>query len=215
MKIVCISDTHRKLYSLGLLPEGDILIHAGDMTSRGGLAETMAELDELEYFAKKAKYRHVLVISGNHDFLAQKDLNAMQKLCSERDLTYLQDESVTIDEIKFYGSPYTPEFFNWAFMKPRNEIHKVWDKIPADTDVLITHGPPLGILDKNIDGEPCGDEALLDAVQRVKPKYHIFGHIHQSSGILQTKDTIFVNAAILDDRYIQMFMPRVINYETK
>ena len=93
---------------------------------------------------------------------------------------YLCDESLTLDGVKFYGSPWQPRFFDWAFNKDRGApLKAIWDKIPLDTDVLITHGPPHGILDLTFDKIKAGCEELLLAVQRIKPKVHVFGHIHE------------------------------------
>lgn len=123
------------------------------------------------------------------------------------DFSYLLDDSDTIDELKIWGSPWTPEFYDWHFMKKRGEeLREVWRKIPEDTDILVTHGPPFGILDKNAMGEPCGCEELAKAVERIKPKLHVFGHIHGGYGRMERtwadgSKTIFVNAAHMDEDY--------------
>jgi Icc-related predicted phosphoesterase len=116
---------------------------------------------------------------------------------------YLQDQSVIIEGLKFYGSPWQPTFHNWAFNKDRGEkIKTEWDKIPSDTDVLITHGPPFGILDKTVDNEKVGCEELLLAVNRIKPKIHIFGHIHENYGEIKLNGTHFINPSSCDYNYI-------------
>ena len=123
---------------------------------------------------------------------------------------YLQDSSVTIDALRFYGSPYTPRFFDWAFNQDRGPISAArWSMIPPGTDVLITHGPPLRILDRNLGGQDCGCADLLDAVQRVKPRLHVFGHIHEAAGTVRRAGTAFVNASVLDRRY-QLAHPPVV-----
>jgi len=120
-----------------------------------------------------------------------------------RDATYLENIGVTIEGVSFWGSPYTPEFLNWAFMYPRGHAaNQYWDQIPAGLDVLITHGPPYGILDQSAPGEEhLGCAELLKAVQKKKPKVHIFGHIHGGAGTFENGDTRFVNAAYLNERY--------------
>ena len=112
---------------------------------------------------------------------------------------YLDDSGCEIEGIRFWGSPITPEFCNWAFMREPRDIGRHWDAIPDDTDVLITHGPPHGILDQCPDSVGC--EQLLEAVKRVGPKVHAFGHIHEGHGILEKDGTTFVNASIMDGRY--------------
>tara|TARA_R110002073_G_scaffold128374_2_gene274096 strand:- start:242 stop:643 length:402 start_codon:yes stop_codon:yes gene_type:complete len=115
---------------------------------------------------------------------------------------YLQDESVEIEGLKIYGSPWQPWFFNWAFnLRTPEELKEKWDKIPEDTDVLVTHGPPLGILDLTMDGLNVGCSELIKAVERIKPRAHIFGHIHEGYGDTMLDGCIFVNASINTHRY--------------
>lgn len=120
---------------------------------------------------------------------------------------YLIDNNFTVEEFNIWGSPWTPEFYDWHFMKERGEeLREVWQKIPDDTDILVTHGPPFGILDKNKMGEPCGCEELTKAVERIKPKLHVFGHIHGGYGRMERtwtdgSKTIFVNAAHMNEDY--------------
>lgn len=115
---------------------------------------------------------------------------------------YLEDSSVCIEGINFYGSPVTPFFYDWAFNCERGEkIKQYWDKIPENTDVLITHGPPFGILDKTTTGEIVGCEELAKAVNRIQPKVHIFGHIHEEYGMIAKGETTYINASLLNERY--------------
>ena len=118
-------------------------------------------------------------------------------------LHYLEDSGVEIEGIKFWGSPVTPPFFNWAFMKEPDAIKKHWGAIPDDTDYLITHGPAHTILDyvgRNGQGG-VGCPHLLDAIERVNPKYHVFGHIHDMYGTKIVNETTHINASVLNDRY--------------
>jgi Icc-related predicted phosphoesterase len=207
MKVVAISDTHSMHSSIfGGLPHGDILIHAGDFCGRSDKINVGVFL---EWFARR-KHEHKIFISGNHDKPFQEDPQWCQEILKEIDpnIIYLQDSGCEVNGIKFWGSPWQPEFFDWAFNLPRGPIIKEkWDLIPNDTDVLITHGPPDGILDLCPDINDyskmvhvgCSD--LMRAVRRVNPKYHIFGHVHEGYGTYSEGGTTFINASSLDGRY--------------
>ncbi len=206
MKIVCLSDTHGKHAQLQV-PEGDILIHAGDFTKRG----LIGEVQQFNDWLTTQPHKHKIVIAGNHDFLFEQNPALAQSLLNEA--MYLEDEFVEIEGIKFWGSPITPWFFDWAFNRQRGaEITAHWQKIPKDTDILITHGPPKGILDKTMHGLEVGCQDLLEAVQRICPRYHIFGHIHEAYGIHQIDNTQFINASILDINYKVAHAPVVLEY---
>lgn len=173
MRIVCISDTHGKHRTM-TIPDGDVLVHAGDLTPRGH----EKDIKDVNDWLGTLPHKHKIMIAGNHDFEFEKNpINARSWITNAH---YLCDESLIIDGVKFYGSPWQPRYFDWAFNVDRGEPLKViWDKIPMDTDVLITHGPPHGILDMTFEKIMAGCEELLLAVQRIKPKIHIFGHIHE------------------------------------
>lgn len=207
MQIVAISDTHGKHRDLQPLPEGDVLIHAGDV-SRGGTMEQV--MDFLEWFAAQ-KHTHKIFIAGNHDFFfEQAGLEEINSIIPE-DIIYLNDSGVKINGVKFWGSPITPWFNNWAFNRERGvEIKKHWDLMPDDADVLVTHGPPFGILDETVYGKRTGCEELLLRVYQVKPKYHIFGHIHEDYGRFTKGETAFINASVLDDWYEMKNKPIVL-----
>jgi hypothetical protein len=201
MKLILISDTHTYHRQVEL-PEGDILIHAGDFTARGRWGEVIDFFYWLENQAEK--YKHVIFIAGNHDLSFENKSHDLLKELSNLTLAfpnihYLEDTEVIIDGIKFYGSPWQPEFHNWAFNLPRGEkLADIWNKIPNDTDVLITHGPPATILDYTLrDKINVGCKHLYDKIIKVKPKLHIFGHIHEGYGIsTENADTTFINASM-------------------
>eukprot|EP00026_Physarum_polycephalum_P017756 Phypoly_transcript_19088.p1 GENE.Phypoly_transcript_19088~~Phypoly_transcript_19088.p1 ORF type:complete len:151 (+),score=18.92 Phypoly_transcript_19088:146-598(+) len=114
---------------------------------------------------------------------------------------YLRDKAINLEGINFYGAPWQPEFCKWAFNLPRGQaLKEKWDMIPSNTDILITHGPPKGILDR-VEGSNEGCADLLAAVQRIKPKYHIFGHIHEGYGEFSDGTTHFINASNLNGAY--------------
>lgn len=203
-----ISDTHSKHNSL-TLGSGDILIHCGDMTRNGSLDD----LSDFSRFMCLQNFEHKIVIAGNHDFCFEDERSEeAHKILCEFGITYLNDSGIEIGGLRFWGSPVQPEFFNWAFNRVRGEeIKRHWDLIPSDTDILITHSPPYGILDRCEDGALVGCEELLKVVKTLKLKVHAFGHIHESYGIKEVDGTIFVNACNLDLRYRPRNLPITID----
>lgn len=203
IKIDCISDLH--MYFGPQLDGGDILVMSGDI-SYVGKAIDFAEFDF--WLGKlKDKYKAIVVTPGNHDLGSERNPSLFKSLVPNA-THYLINEPATILGLNFWVSPITPTFFDWAWMADRGEpIKRYWDMIPANTDVLVTHGPPYGILDQcpdHLDQSRMvnvGCEELLKAVQRIKPRLHIFGHIHEAYGIQVINDTTFVNCAIMDGQY--------------
>ena len=188
MRIWHISDVHSHQLQLTIPPNIDIVICSGDMSDHSSTANknwynNEPEVRDFIQWFKELPIEHKIFVAGNHDtsiesrFITKKDFK-------NRGIIYLEHESIEIEGIKIFGSPYTPEFHNWAFNRTRAKLGKFWDSIPDDTDILITHGPPKGILDsaprdKNLN-ENVGCSALLKKVLKVKPKYMIFGHIHDN-----------------------------------
>lgn len=206
MKLVLISDTHNHHEKLKV-PEGDVLIHAGDTTGGGSLREILGFFRWFE----NLPHQHKIFIAGNHDFLLENSTFDVERYLPEG-VIYLQDSFTEINGIKIYGSPHTPEFLNWAFMKKRgSEIKTVWDKIPDGIDVLVTHGPPFRILDMTSKDVSVGCEALLDKVLKIKPKIHVFGHIHESYGSQEIGGIKFFNASILNEHYQLVNSPFVVD----
>lgn len=197
MKVVFISDTHSYHDQLKSL-KGDMIIHAGDVSKRGSIYEIE---DFLNWF-KSLDFKHKIFIAGNHDFFFEEAIKYEIQMLIPKGVTYLNDSGVKIDNLNIWGSPIQPWFNNWAFNKMRGEeIKSHWDLIPNNTDILVTHGPPFEILDQTIIGESVGCEDLLEKVSAVKPKIHVFGHIHESYGLLDLNDTKFINASVLDVGY--------------
>jgi len=211
MKIWFISDTHNH-HDLLTIPDVDMVIHGGDVTSSKDPNNNAIELANFIDWYKSINIKHKIFIAGNHDVTLERNLSSVDLT----GLIYLENSLVEIEGIKIYGSPITPEFgHDWAFNVPRIDIMTKWEKIPIDTTILVTHGPPKGILDltqydsrDTADGKQffqCGCESLLQTVRKIQPMYHIFGHIHTekncpNSGMLkiQNCDTTFVNAAVCD-----------------
>lgn len=203
MKIVAISDIHG---FHPVLPEGDVLVVAGDITRRGLEYEYSLFSDYLD----KQSFKHIIVIGGNHDEWIEESSNKRIQDKFSSNVTYLNNSQVVIDNLVFYGSPITPVFGYWSFMQGKHEIKKTWEKIPDNVNVLITHGPPKGILDNNLRLNPCGCPALLDRLQNINPKVHIFGHIHEGYGSTKAGKTKFYNVAIMDVFYKPVNKPTVI-----
>jgi len=205
MRIVAISDTHGAENEIKL-PEGDILIVAGDFSPMG----TMQDVIRFNVWLGRQDFVYKILICGNHDIFVESDNGIARGLITEA--IYLQDSDITLDGLKIYGSPWSPKFNDWSFMKQRGEqLKAVWDLIPSDTDILVTHAPPYGILDPcppNGSSEGCSD--LLRAVQRIKPKLHIFGHLHGGAGTKVVDSTTFINASVMDDDYNVVNQPVVI-----
>jgi len=199
MKITFISDTHGKHNTISndVLGTGDVLVHCGDLTNIG---EEHDVIDFLDWFSK-VEYTHKIFIAGNHDFWFV-DNTDIPDVYKKNGVIYLCDNSVTIDGVKFYGSPWQPKFHNWAFNLVRNstDLHDVWAKIPHDTDVLITHTPPYGHLDI-VGQQRVGCELLTEYLVKVNPLINAFGHIHGSYGQKTFGETEFINASYLDDNY--------------
>jgi len=193
------------------VPDGDVLIHAGDMTGRGSL-------DDIEMFAEwfgMFPHKHKIMVAGNHDWcFARENVREDAIYAVEQVCTYLEDSSITIEGVKFYGAPWQPEFFDWAFNVPRGpELAAIWDKIETDTNVLITHGPPYKILDWCPGGHVgCAD--LLARIQSLPElKYHIFGHIHESYGVEKFLDVTYINASNCTGDYRPNNPAIVFDYE--
>lgn len=208
MKVVVIADTHGFQQRL-TIPAGDVLVVAGDICPFG----TLVEIKEFGNWLREQPCKHKIVVAGNHDapFEHEQELAQDALIGGVPGIIYLQDSSVKIDDVKFYGSPWTPTFMDWHFMADRGApIRGKWEMIPEDTDVLITHGPPSTILDK-VRGVPLGCHDLLEMVLRIRPKYHLFGHIHQTYGTTRRNGITFINASVCDGRYRPVNEPIVFD----
>ena len=218
-RITFISDTHTKHDKLnGFLPGGDILLHSGDLTGRGYITEIE---NFMKWYDNINNYDTKVFIAGNHDFGFENDNEKVKGLLTGyKTIEYLQDELLMVGEdydtmIKIWGSPWQPEFHNWAFNLPRGEkLKEKWDMIPADVDILVTHGPPFGKLDYiPYDGKNVGCEELLLKVQEIKPKIHCYGHIHEGFGYVFDGNTHYINAAVLNGRYEFRNKPITVDWD--
>lgn len=233
MRIVCISDTHGLHYQMtNPLPQGDMLLHAGDCTNKG----REKEIEDFVYWFQNIEgFDHKIFIAGNHDFGFEyyngvrhnNEAPWLHHLLNEENLsqsnvTYLHDSELVINDpqfsrpIKIYGSPWQPRFYDWAFNLDRlgPALESKWKAIPDDTDILITHGPPNGIRDFVAQwrgNENVGCELLRYRIEQINPKINVFGHIHGAYGPAYVKETLFVNASICNERYEPINKPIIID----
>ena len=226
--ITFISDTHSKHSMLkDDLIGGDILIHGGDFMTSG-----YSEYEALEFFKwfEAQDYEDCIFISGNHDRIMQNEPEKMRGiLTGYKGIDYLEDEEMVLygdgpngeypeENIRIYGSPWQPEFFNWAYNLPRNgeELSSKWEAIPENTDILITHGPAWGYLDATIykPNQKLGCELLRERIDSLKPKIHIFGHIHSAHGYYFNGHTHFINASVLNEQYKYTNVPQSFEWDS-
>ena len=188
MKILHISDTHGFHHQLGDLPDADVIVHSGDFCMIGTQQEALYFLN---WFCD-LPYKYKIFICGNHDeCLYNANIDGL-----DSNVFYLNNSDVEIEGLKFYGVP--------LFMSDSYRRQDIYYKlIPSDIDVLITHSPPLGILDFDMDRN-WGSDVLLDRINEINPKAHLFGHIHLSHGILKKGHTLYSNAAIMNDNYTNL-----------
>jgi hypothetical protein len=199
----------------------NILIHSGDCTNVGKKDEVK---NFIHWIQNLKGFDDKIFIAGNHDMTFEKKPDWFYEFINEENLsqsdcTYLEDNGIVIEDpnlsrpIKFYGSPWQPQFFNWGFNLPRNgsELESKWRQIPNDTDILITHGPPHGINDLNPINYSCGCELLKLRVDELKPLVHVFGHIHYSNGTRYIDNSLYVNASICNEQYEPINKPFVIS----
>jgi len=207
MKIIFISDTHG-LHNELALPKGDMIIHGGDITDYGTKEETV---DFLKWYSS-LNYSYKIFIAGNHDvYLEENPVDFLELL--PPNVIYLRNNSVEIEGIKIWGSPVTPDFMDWAFGKRREEMKEHWKYMPKEIDILLTHTPLKGILDTSSDWQSLGCKDLLAKVKEIKPKYHLFGHIHANYGQEKIKETEFINGSNLDSYKGLINPPIIINWK--
>lgn len=205
IKLTAISDTHN-MHDLIKIDPCDILLHSGDFSGRGTLPETKAFL---QWFNKQPA-KHKVFISGNHDWLGYEQPELFKEILKEYPkITYLEDTLVEVEGLKIYGYPWTPEFCGWAYMVDRGSPKMLANlaKIPEGIDILLSHGPAHGILDKVPDGERAGCWDLLTELHRIQPRVMVCGHLHSNNGIVESNGIKHINVSMLDDNYRHVFKP--------
>ena len=212
MKIMFLSDTHGRHLEItelyGELPYVDIIVHSGDCTRYGEFEET----DLFMNWYSKQNAMHKILVAGNHDFVLQQMDRRNWLLANNYGVTYLEDSFININGIGIYGSPWSPVYGMWAFMKQRNaELDEVWQKVPTDgsVDLLVTHTPRYGRFDVSVRGNyNVGCEMLANRINDIHPKVHVFGHIHECGGMIKEetevplKGMLSLNASLLNTRYV-------------
>ena len=214
MRLVAVADTHGSYKEL-FVPNGDVLIIAGDLTAQHN---SVKQLCAFNAWLGKQPHTYKIVIAGNHDGILETYPGFSARILTN--CIYLENSGCIIDGIRFWGSPITPTYLTWYFMADRGKkIQKYWNQIPETTDILITHGPPFSILDSvpltmssyKLGEKHLGCVDLLERIKKIKPKVHIFGHIHHSYGQTMKDGILFVNASVMNEQYEGVNKPIVID----
>ena len=225
IRFVALSDTHNKASNLQI-PAGDVLLHSGDFSRRG----KPDEIQEFEHFLSSLPHRHKIIIAGNHDLsfdlenqnslrlnfpiLSEFDANSAKSIL--KSCIYLEDSYCVIANYKIYGSPWTPTYCDMGFNLDRGaNIASKWNLIPDDTEILMTHGPPKGILDLCSNGINAGCEELLAKVTQISPLLHVFGHVHEAYGVYSRNGITFINASNCNMEYQPTNLPFVFDLPLK
>ncbi len=209
LKVVCISDTHTLHDELDM-PEGDILIHSGDFSGYSN----HKELQSINAWFGTLPYKRIFLVPGNHDGQFVDSYEDSIRMMSNA--TVLIDEAAEYEGYKIYGSPWCTQFGDWWFMTNEKALKEAWAKIPTDTGILITHQPPYMLLDTVLRGNVGCKNLRAEVLNRIKPKLHVFGHLHWDGGkTLEENGTIFVNAAMCDESYEVHRKPVVISLGEK
>lgn len=218
MKLCFISDTHEQHRWLQI-PKCDVLVHTGDHAFQNygtpGYRELPNLLDYSDWcrdLLEQGIIKHAVTIAGNHD-RAFEDCNAEARAALGSYVTYLQDEGIVIGGKKFWGTPWTPRYYDWGFQLDSDEhAREVWKDVPSDVDVLLTHGPAFGWLDENPNKHKCGCKELERLINRIQPAIHAHGHIHQSHGVAMDSSigTLRVNGASCTEKYKPNNKPIVV-----
>jgi Icc-related predicted phosphoesterase len=209
MNLAILSDTHghhRKLTA----PSGDIVIHCGDFSWKSNLAEI---IDFLEWYSK-LEYTHRVLVAGNHDRFPARHADRFLALIRHYGVIYLENSQCNVEGIKIYGSPFSADYGPaGAFMYSGETAgQRMWARIPENTDILVTHGPPYGFGDFSLsEGIHSGCRQLLQRIHIIKPAYHVFGHIHEGYGVYAGENTVFINASLTDRAENMVHRPIVVS----
>ncbi len=209
MRIWHISDTHGNHEKLDIPRDIDIVIHSGDASNSNNPVENLFEFAKFFEWFESVNIPNKVFVPGNHETSIARGLFPKQNF-ADSGIHFLQESSVTLNGLNIWGSPITPTYGQWAFMVSRHKTDRYWQSIPADTNIIVTHGPPFGVLDATYDVnnnyDLCGDRALQKRVFALNPKLMCFGHIHNCKDIVNSgtktvsgKQTIFSNASCSTD----------------
>lgn len=226
--ILHFSDTHNKHREFILPNNIDIAIFSGDCSNPMDPYKNEAEVRDFIKWYGSLDIKYKIFVAGNHDSSIEKRLISKFDFAAEG-IIYLENDFTEIDGIKIWGSPITPTFGNWSFMKNRAKLHDLWQTIPEDTDIIVVHGPPQGVLDLSCNRENqfemCGCKALTKRVKQIEPKYCMFGHIHNGDDVINTgtrtfvdHKTVYSNGSCITDRQFHKGLTsfgNVFEYEIK
>ena len=210
MKVAAISDTHGR--QNWTVPSCDVFLHAGDITGRGSLEETAAFAVKLaKRMESSGGPEHAIIVPGNHDECFELFAEPARALFSPR-VHVLLNEAIVLNGIRFFGSPWTPPFMDWHFMASEQRLAALYEVMPSEVDMLVTHGPPWGILDPGWQAAHVGSRALAEAVRVRQVQHHVFGHLHAAGGrMMRQEHTTFYNVAACNDRYELVNQPRIFD----
>ena len=215
LRFVVISDTHEQEDFLNL-PTGDVLLHTGDFTMSG----CEGAIKKFNEWLGRQDFQYKIVIAGNHELSLDSTRHTKEEVDRVRQLLsnciYLEDSSVIVEGYKIWGSPRTPKFGDWAFSYKRGkEAKEHWSQVEEDVEILMTHGPPYGLGDRQGAGLKTGCVELRERIRKVKPLLHLCGHIHEDRGIRVEEETIFINACSIDSLYRVAYKPWVFDINKK
>jgi Icc-related predicted phosphoesterase len=218
LKITALSDSHG-LHDSVVVPKSDLLVHTGDFCNQGTLQDVIAFA---KWFSKQEADCKVCV-AGNHDLYCEQSYSTVERIFAEFGINYLENSSIEYKGFNIYGTPYTPVFFDWAYMFPREEMYdKVWSKVPDNTNILLTHGPMKGCLDKVLkkyanedDDFHVGCTGMLQRVKELKElELIVCGHIHSGYGVQMLSNLYHdrelltvINASICNEKYRPLNKP--------
>jgi len=211
MRCLAMSDTHGRHSKIFFYENKiDTIIHSGDFTSWGSHKKEPF-IEFINWYAD-LPIKNKILIAGNHDYFIERNNHSARLMMKELGIIYLEDSSIVIDGIKFYGSPWTPVYLNLAFMKEDFDLQEIYEKIDLDTNVLISHGPPKGILDKSKNLMRVGSSSLRRKLKDLKKlKFVVFGHVHESRGRQTIMDVSYINASLrgLENHFVFEVFPEV------
>lgn len=191
LRLALLSDSHELHRELDV-PDADILIHCGDFTM---FSRSMKSIIDFNQWLGELPHRHKIVVPGNHEFFLEAD--PMERSLLTNAIVIINEE-IEVEGLRIWGSPVTPLYGGAFGLSSANDRRRLYAQVKPDIDILITHGPPFGILDRAPDSKVhSGCPELLEAVHHIEPKLHVFGHVHGTPGIVRTDRTTFANVAVL------------------